>query len=294
MNLENVPTTKGGIPKIIHQVWINDTHIDPNNKKNLPDDWEISRSEWKRLHPDWQYLLWTDADAVHLLQTLYPSFLKVFYDYPYLIQRADMIRYFILYTFGGIYCDLDLCPIKNIEDFLKYNVDNYFVFSANSNVITNSVMVSTKQNGIMNTIINNLKNDIPWYAVGKHLTVQYSTGPMFLNNILLNVDDPFLILPRNRFNPYSIVEDKLLSENYVFKPLNGSGSWNGIDTHLYNFVSKYSTFFILFGLFSVVLLIMALIYYIFKYRKTQKYCSDVKSYCENTCPTSSSKLTFPV
>jgi len=37
----------------------------------------------------------------------YPWFLETFDGYVYPIQRADAIRYFVLYYFGGIYIDLD-------------------------------------------------------------------------------------------------------------------------------------------------------------------------------------------
>lgn len=37
----------------------------------------------------------------------YPWFLETFDSYPYPIQRADAIRYFVLHHFGGIYIDLD-------------------------------------------------------------------------------------------------------------------------------------------------------------------------------------------
>ena len=37
----------------------------------------------------------------------YPWFLETFDGYPYPIQRADAIRYFVLHHFGGIYIDLD-------------------------------------------------------------------------------------------------------------------------------------------------------------------------------------------
>lgn len=46
----------------------------------------------------------------------YPWFLETFDGYPYPIQRADAIRYFVLHHFGGIYIDLDdvrmACPLN--------------------------------------------------------------------------------------------------------------------------------------------------------------------------------------
>ena len=50
-----------------------------------------------------------DADS-----TRYPWFLETFDGYPYPIQRADAIRYFVLHHFGGIYIDLD--DVCNMSD----------------------------------------------------------------------------------------------------------------------------------------------------------------------------------
>jgi hypothetical protein len=41
------------------------------------------------------------------IATHYPWFLETFEGYKYPIQRADSIRYFVLYHYGGIYIDLD-------------------------------------------------------------------------------------------------------------------------------------------------------------------------------------------
>jgi mannosyltransferase OCH1-like enzyme len=45
--------------------------------------------------------------ARSFIATHYPWFLATFEGYTYPIQRADSIRYFVLYHYGGIYIDLD-------------------------------------------------------------------------------------------------------------------------------------------------------------------------------------------
>jgi mannosyltransferase OCH1-like enzyme len=47
-----------------------------------------------------------------LTERRYLWFLETFDSYPYPIQRADAIRYFVLHHFGGIYIDLDdVCTV---------------------------------------------------------------------------------------------------------------------------------------------------------------------------------------
>jgi hypothetical protein len=51
----------------------------------------------------------------------YPWFLETFDGYPYPIQRADAIRYFVLHHFGGIYIDLDDVRIHESHSHLTTN-----------------------------------------------------------------------------------------------------------------------------------------------------------------------------
>ena len=71
------------IPKIIHQVWINDTWKDSSLKKDVPEKWKKSQQEWKRLHPDWKYILWTDEDIRNHIKNNHPDFLELHDNYEY-------------------------------------------------------------------------------------------------------------------------------------------------------------------------------------------------------------------
>ena len=88
------------IPKIIHQTWKNET---------IPDKWKTYHQSWKTHFPtlEYKHILWTDKDNREFIKENYNWFLETFDNYPKNIQRADAIRYFILYHYGGIYADLD-------------------------------------------------------------------------------------------------------------------------------------------------------------------------------------------
>ena len=74
---------------------------------------------WKRLHPGWRYMLWTDEDNLEFVRSKYPEFLDLYLYWPYPIQRVDMVRYLILDYYGGIYCDLDQQPLQSLERFFQ-------------------------------------------------------------------------------------------------------------------------------------------------------------------------------
>jgi mannosyltransferase OCH1-like enzyme len=252
--------TSSGIPKIIHQTW---------KTKEVPDHWKKSKDEWQRLHPDWLYILWTDEDIRNHIKDHHPDFLELHDNYEYNIQRADMIRYFILYDFGGVYSDLDFYPSENIEKYLLHNSD-YFVYSSNNDTFTNSFMISRKKSPIFIEIINELKKPLPWWAIGKHLKVIKSTGPLMINNVLKNTTHLFTVLPKKKFNAYSANDDiSEYKDGIILIPLEGK-SWNSFDSKIYNCVMKYSTFFISLGILLLFMIIFGLIYYISKYKKCRE------------------------
>lgn len=220
-------------PKIIHQTWKNN---------NIPKKWQLSQTQWKKLHPDYEYILWTDADIRNYIKEKHPSFLKLHDSYEYNIQRADMIRYFILYDFGGIYSDLDLYPVENIEKYISNydeSVDVLLVNSGNvKNCITNSFMVSKKNAPLWKKVQKRLKQKLPIYIYGKHLKVMYSTGPLMFTKICKKNEDVFQLLPQEKFMAYSSNDDfSVIKKDAVLIPLKGQ-SWNAWDSKVYNYVNK--------------------------------------------------------
>src|SRR5688572_12561292 len=86
------------IPKIIHQTW---------KEEAIPEKWKAYQKKVKRLHPDWEYRLWTDKDNDAFVEKEFPDFYAVYKGFSRNIMRADVIRYLIMYHTGGMYLDLD-------------------------------------------------------------------------------------------------------------------------------------------------------------------------------------------
>mgnify|MGYP002758846689 FL=1 len=102
MTMEEDTMPPERIPRIIHQTW---------KTEELPPQWAEVREGCARLMPDYEYMLWTDAISRQFIEKEYPWFLPTFDAYPYNIQRADAIRYFVLHKYGGVYMDLSLIHI---------------------------------------------------------------------------------------------------------------------------------------------------------------------------------------
>ena len=57
---------------------------------------------------EWSYTFWTDTRNRAFVKRHFRSYLRMYDALPHAVQRADVIRYMILYEYGGVYADLDL------------------------------------------------------------------------------------------------------------------------------------------------------------------------------------------
>lgn len=73
------------------------------------------------------YKLWSDEDCNNLIAK-YPEF-NYYHDVRYKIMKVDIIRFLILYEYGGIYSDLDVIPRIDNFDFIlsPINCDKIYV-----------------------------------------------------------------------------------------------------------------------------------------------------------------------
>ncbi|UZJ52439.1 hypothetical protein CBS101457_001759 [Exobasidium rhododendri] len=177
------------IPRIIHQTW---------KDKTLPSNWQAVRDECAQIHPDYKYMLWTDADSRQFIVDHYSWFVPTFDAYPYPIQRADAIRYFILHYYGGIYMDLDVGCLRRLDPLLRFEVILPKTIPVG---VSNDVIASAKGHPFMDHLIHNLVTFDHRYLT-HYPTVMFSTGPMFVSaSFGLYVDAHGSAVPSTPANP---------------------------------------------------------------------------------------------
>ena len=109
------------IPKIIHQIWI--------GPKKRPDIWMDSVKDFCKNH-NYEYVLWDDNKVSELTLTN-----QTFYELEKTFNgKSDILRYEILYKFGGVYIDADSFitnPVKLDQLITEFNDDVGFGFEVN-------------------------------------------------------------------------------------------------------------------------------------------------------------------
>lgn len=235
------------IPKIIHLTYKN---------HNIPDVWKNTIQVWKEKHPEWEVRFWTDDDNRKLIKTKYPDFLQIYDSYEYGIQRADVIRYYILYTYGGLYSDMDIAPNKNIDRiFYKLNSkDTYLIKSPHLKYITNSFMASKPKSLFWLHVVKELQEAIKnpsIFWVGKHLQVMNTTGPIMLTRAYESYKEKRKIsfMPQEFIFPSkcNACTSKPCKTRVSYTKILEGSSWCSLDSRIYiHFLCNYRVYLSIF------------------------------------------------
>jgi mannosyltransferase OCH1-like enzyme len=172
------------IPKIIHQIWLGP--LEPL---------EAAMNTWPALHPDWEYKLWTEDNMPSLVNQ------QAFDDADNYPQKSDILRYELLYNFGGVYVDADEYCIKPLDELIDLvSQSNQTVFAANEgnkelpDLIANGMLGCTKQHPFMSELVGN----IGLASLGPAWKV---TGPAYLTELIEAKKPEIYLFPSITFYP---------------------------------------------------------------------------------------------
>ena len=186
------PSSVTRIPKIIHQIWVGQ-HPRPTNLN-------FAINSVKRLHPDWEYILWDNQKVAELD-------LEVKYGPEVVAQLnpgkwSDVVRLEVLARYGGVYLDLDFYACQPL-DFLHENFDFYCGLVSDWFDVSNGVIGCTPKHPLIRQLRNNLRLDKNNSALG----IMHNTGPYYVTNQIVQyyqtraMDPYFVALPITYFFP---------------------------------------------------------------------------------------------
>lgn len=193
------------IPKIIHQIW------DKGEKEAPAFLLELSQT-WKEHHPDWQYILW-DTPQMETFINQHTAYRDLYKRYPLNIQRWDMIRYLILYTYGGVYVDFDYECIDSMEKLLEnqscclaLDPEEHARIFKKEQIITNAFMATEAKHPFFKMLLDYLLQD--------NLS-QYDSSNQF--NYVLETTGPYLLT--RMYNQWVLQKEICLLSPSVISPL---------------------------------------------------------------------------
>tara|TARA_R110001599_G_scaffold342117_1_gene563575 strand:+ start:314 stop:1291 length:978 start_codon:yes stop_codon:yes gene_type:complete len=181
---------------------------------------QVEKTKQYCLTNDIIYKMWGKQEADELINK-YPEYKKLYENFRFPIQKADFIRYLILYDQGGVYIDCDIAPIHDINHlfntvfFVRWNDDT-------KQLPYNAVLGTTRDNPLYQDILQHIqtsyyeKSKMDIYDKWKGRFVFQTTGHYMLNRVLKKHKDiPKLdILTINSKNGTVIQGDAPLFEDF--------------------------------------------------------------------------------
>lgn len=193
------------IPKIIHQIWIG-PHTPPTSMMTT----------WHSNHPDFEYILWTE-DEVRRRGFVFKTQAKMDIMKEY-CGIADLMRYEILYEYGGVFVDADSICLNPFDDYFMLNTS--FLTFENENVrkglISNGTIGFIKGHPLMRDIIDWILTPESTSFIQKY-RAWYSVGPQRLTELIkTNKYLDMLIYPSYCFLPHHFTGDKYLGHKKIY------------------------------------------------------------------------------
>lgn len=184
------------IPKIIHQLWL-------QTEKYVPKKYQLDTIRTRNLNKDFKYMFWDEIKILNLIKNN-PEYMEKYYSFPYMHQKIDFAKYIILYTFGGIFIDMDAYCIKSLNGL--YDMVQHFdvVLSyINAGFVSNIFMCEETKCVNNGNIMCKPRADFIKYLIDEIILIKEcnfydlkmtcifkTTGPTLLNKLLRNYNGP--------------------------------------------------------------------------------------------------------
>ena len=191
------------IPKLIHQIWIG-----PNPE---PVKWTNTiKIDYINTYPEYKYKLWNESNIDELFLD-FPN-LKIIYDLEKeWCGKSDLLRYLILYYYGGIYIDADSVWInnKNVDELIDKSCGFFACKEPGKTFLVQGIVGTYKNNHVFLSILNHIESYIisssgdiiPKQYTKRRLVygVYRTIGPLIFNHYANNKN--ITIFPTHYFYP---------------------------------------------------------------------------------------------
>lgn len=187
------------IPGTFHQVWLG---------SEVPERFHDMMETWRTHHPEWSFRLWTDENRPRPLTNEILFNAAGRYVAPNRIgqMQSDILRYEILYRYGGVYVDVDTECLRPI-DALVADVGCFLAWERQDVWAGNTYVGSRPMHPFIGQLIRLLPESAKLH---KGQVPSVISGPQFITRQLKakrsEEETPVRIYPQRWFYPYAYNE----------------------------------------------------------------------------------------
>jgi len=204
------------IPKVIHMVWIGDESKRPDNCIDT----------WREMNPSYELRVWGNKEFDNT-NWINAKHIKEMYKKE-LNGVADMMRYEILYTHGGIAFDADSFCIRPLEDWLlePLEIACWENETKRPGLIACNCLGSVPKSKFYEKVIQYIKD--------KDTVVDRdawkSVGPQAMTDVWKSTEHPLTIYPSHYFVPNHFASNQYSGTGQVFSRQFWASTFNKNDT----------------------------------------------------------------
>ncbi|KAL8399480.1 hypothetical protein RB594_000018 [Gaeumannomyces avenae] len=228
------------VPKITHQIFHAWEH--PGSTK-LPPHWEEARRTCQTLNPDWDHKIWYTDTSRAFLAEHYPWFLPTYDGYKFPIQRVDVLRYFLLRHYGGIYLDLDNGCAASLDPLTYYPA---FTTDGGRGALSNNIMGGQPGHPLLVLLTEQLPA-WDWNYFLPYVIISYTSGQWFVTAMweryhwLLLRDGTVPGMEGTGWRPlhHVLMEMRPGADAWVFFTQVRGGTWSNWDSHFFPWLGDH-------------------------------------------------------
>lgn len=177
------------LPKTFHRIWVGGPEPVWLHKLG---------QTWQRHHPSWRLLQWGDHEVAQLElenQDLYDRAGEIAPDHVGQF-RADVLRYELLWRFGGVYIDADFECLRPLDGL----VEGVGCFAAwqDRKFVNNAIIGGPSGHPLFRALIDGLPGSV---ERNRGKAPRHVSGPHYLTRMVRDFDDVTLF-PKELFYPY--------------------------------------------------------------------------------------------
>lgn len=109
---KNESTAIETIPRIIIQVWVQKNGGVPK----IPENQVNYMNKFRKMNPTFEHLFFNGDDIDQFFKSNYMEYYDTYKRLPIFIQTLDFFRYLAIYHYGGFYFDMDIDPLKPLDN----------------------------------------------------------------------------------------------------------------------------------------------------------------------------------
>ena len=170
--------------KVVHMIALGNEFYEKIN-------WTMLVSVISAMNPTYRITIWRELDVVRFISENYTSYMLLYEKLSYISWKSDLARYLILYSYGGIYLDVDMLPFMGFDE-MKSSIGHpsqIFVIGGRKRKPyqgCNGFIVTTKKNPLFLTLIDHMGADV---ATSREHTLHVTRFYKVLDHIYGGIGD---------------------------------------------------------------------------------------------------------